>query len=149
MHCIIILWVIIFPFIPGRFSFISNATHFFIHSLKRFILKKNAYGLLVFFNRVPYMQLSHIITGVNIIGRKVSVASVNGAGGCLGVFWGCSEITAGPQRKFLGSKEHLNWLKIKWMEVHILSVKAKSQAGNMWVKYIKTIWKGQSRKIFR
>ena len=42
--------------------------------------KKNAYVLLVFFNRVPYMQLSHMIAGVNIIDRKVSVASINGAG---------------------------------------------------------------------
>ena len=29
----------------------------------------------------------------------------------LGV-WGCSEIPAGPPRKFSGSKEHLNWIKI-------------------------------------
>ena len=65
--------------------FNSNATNFFIHSSNRFILKKNAYGLLVFFNRVPYMQLSHMITGVNIIGRKVSVASINGAGVSGGV----------------------------------------------------------------
>ena len=48
--------------------------------LNRFVLKKNAYGLLVSFNRVPYMQLSHMIPGVNIISRKVIVASVNGAG---------------------------------------------------------------------
>ena len=27
-------------FIPGRFSFISNTTNFFIHSLNRFVLKK-------------------------------------------------------------------------------------------------------------
>ena len=27
------------------------------------------------------MQLSHMIPGVNIIGRKVSVANINGAGG--------------------------------------------------------------------
>ena len=53
---------------------------FFIHSLNGFVLKKkNAYALLVFINLVPYLQLSHIIPGVNIMGRKVSVASVNGA----------------------------------------------------------------------
>ena len=68
------------------FSLISNATNFFIHPLNRFVLKKkNAYALLVFLNWVPYMQLSHMIPGVNIIGRKVSVASVNGAGGSGGV----------------------------------------------------------------
>ena len=71
----------IFPFILGCFSFISNATNFFSHSLNRFVLKKNAYELLVFFNQVPYMQLSYMIPGGNIIGRKVSVASINGAGG--------------------------------------------------------------------
>ena len=85
-------------FIPGHFSFISNTTNFFIHSLNRFVLKKNAYGLLVFFSRVPYMQLSHMISGVNIISRKVSVASIR-------------DPLRAPQ-KFLGSKEHLNWLKL-------------------------------------
>ena len=53
------------------------------------------------------MQLSYMIPGVSI-GRKMSVASVNGAGGS----GGCSETPAGPLRKFLGSKEHLNRLKI-------------------------------------
>ena len=46
---------------------------------------KNAYELLVFFNWVPYMQPSHMIPGVNIISRKVSVSSVNGTGGSGGV----------------------------------------------------------------
>ena len=32
--------VIIFPFIPGCFSLISNVTNFFIHSLNRFVFKK-------------------------------------------------------------------------------------------------------------
>ena len=58
-----------------------------------------------------------------------------------------------------GSKEHLDWLKINfkvwknycsrlythkklmWMEVYIHGVKAKSQAGNMWVKGIMTTQK--------
>ena len=74
-----------FPFIPGRLSFLSNATNFFIHSLNRFVLKQNAYGLLVVFNWVCYMPLSLIIPGVNIISKKVSVASINGAGGSEGV----------------------------------------------------------------
>ena len=49
---------------------------------KQVCFEKNAYGLLVFFNWVPCMKQSHKIPEVNIIGRKVSVASVNGAGGC-------------------------------------------------------------------
>ena len=52
------------------FPFISNATNFFIYSLNRFVLKKNAYALLVFFNQVSYMQLSHMIRGVNISAEK-------------------------------------------------------------------------------
>ena len=52
----------------------------------------------------------------------------------------------------MGSKEHLDWLKIDfntakiitvqdynkklmWMEVHIWKVQAKSQAGDIWVKH--------------
>ena len=77
--------VIFLPFIPGCFSFTSNATNFFIHSLNRVALKKNAYALLVFFIWVPYIQLSHMIPGVNIIGRKKSVVSINRAGGPGGV----------------------------------------------------------------
>ena len=65
----------------------------------------------------------------------------------LGVFWGPSGDFRGwsTLRKFLDSKEHLDWLKIDlnaseritapdykhkklWMEVHIYSLKAKSQA---------------------
>ena len=34
-----------------------------------------------------------------------------------------------------------------WIEAHIYSVKAKSQAGNIWVKDIMTTQKGQSHKI--
>ena len=34
-----------------------------------------------------------------------------------------------------------------WLEVHIYSVKAKSQAGIIWVKDIMTTQKGQSRKM--
>ena len=33
-----------------------------------------------------------------------------------------------------------------WMEVQMYSVKAKSQAGNIWVKDIMTTQKGQSQK---
>ena len=45
---------------------------------------------------------------MNIIGRKVSVASVNGAGGSVGFL----RPQRGPYKNFLGSKEHLNWFKI-------------------------------------
>ena len=45
-----------------------------------------------------------MIPEVSIISRKVSIASVNRAGG-LGVLWD-------PQLLFLGSKEYLDWLKI-------------------------------------
>ena len=54
-----------------------------------------------------------MVLGVNIR-RKASVVSVNRAGGS----GGCSETLSrdfrrqSPQRKFLGSKEHLDWLKI-------------------------------------
>ena len=34
--------------------------------------------------------------------------------------WGCSEMPAGPLRKFPGSKEHLNWLKIDLNAVNII-----------------------------
>ena len=34
-----------------------------------------------------------------------------------------------------------------WVEVHIYSVKDRSQAGNIWVKDIMTTQKGQSQKI--
>ena len=85
--------------------------------------------MLVFFNRVPYMQISDMIPGVNII-------------------WDPSRSFKGQStlRKFLGSKEHLDWLNIDLnvaeiitvqnykhtqkpmlMEVHMYSVKAKSQ----------------------
>ena len=71
---------IIFPFIPGCFSLISNGKNFFVHSLNRFVLKKKILMHWWFSS----MQLSHMIPGVNIIGRKVSVASVNEAGGSGG-----------------------------------------------------------------
>ena len=46
-----------------------------------FFLKKDAYALVVFFNQVPYRQISDMIYGVNMTSRKVSVVSVNRAGG--------------------------------------------------------------------
>ena len=46
-----------------------------------FFFKKDAYALVVFFNQVPYRQISDMIYGVNMTSRKVSVVSVNRAGG--------------------------------------------------------------------
>ena len=76
------------------------------------------------------MQLSHMIPGVNIIGRKVSVASINGAGrgergGCRkpGVLKpqqgvkGCC-----PLRTFVGYKYHLDWIKIDLNVAKIITV---------------------------
>ena len=67
-------------------------------SLNRFVFvvfffkKKDAYALVVFFNQVPYRQISGMIYGVNMTSRKVSVVSVNrGRGGG----WRCSETPAG------------------------------------------------------
>ena len=116
------------PFIPGRFSFISNATNFFIHSLNGFVLKKkkNAYALLVFINLAPYMQLSHMIPGVNIIGRKSACSERQR---CWGV-WRCSETPVGPLRKFLGSKEHLSWLKIYLNAAKIITIQDYKPAQN-------------------
>ena len=77
--------VIIFPFIPVRFSFFSNATNFFIHSLNRFFFFFNVYTLLVFFNQAPYMQIPDLNPGLNIIDRKVSIVSINRDGESGGV----------------------------------------------------------------
>ena len=44
----------------------------------------------------------------NIISGKASVASVNRAGES----WAALSLSSGTPRKFLGSKEHLDWLKI-------------------------------------
>ena len=39
--------------------------------------KKMLTSCCFFFNRVPYMQLSHMIPEVNIISRKVRIAGIN------------------------------------------------------------------------
>ena len=36
--------------------------------------------------------------------------------------WGCSETPVGPLRKFLGSKEHLNWLKVDLNAAGIITI---------------------------
>ena len=44
--------------------------------------------------------------------------------------WGCSETPVGPLRKFLGSKEHLNWLKIDLNAAEIITIQDNKQAQN-------------------
>ena len=67
-----------------------------------------------------------MIPRVNIISRKANAASINVAEGT----WGCSEPPRGggefrglvPLRNFLGSKEHLDWLKIDLNMAEIITV---------------------------
>ena len=52
------------------FSFVNNATNFFIHSLNRFVLKKKkkkklAYALLLFFNWMPFYFLVYVNVYLN------------------------------------------------------------------------------------
>ena len=61
-----------------------------------------------------------MILGANIISGKASVASVNRAGGSEFLSRGFRGWS--PQRKFLGSKEHLDWLKIDLNAVEIRTV---------------------------
>ena len=67
-----------FPIFP---SLVMQQISSFIH----YFFKKNAYAQLVFFNQVTYMQILDMISRVNIIGRKVSIASINGPGGSGGI----------------------------------------------------------------
>ena len=71
-----------------------------------------------------------MILGVNIIGGKERVASVNRAGVSgailrpqLGVFFGGGSSV----RKCLGSKEHLDWRKIDFNAVEIITVQDYSK----------------------
>ena len=74
-----------------------------------------------------------MILGVNIICRKASIASVNGAGGGV---WGHSEPPSrgfkgwSSLRKFLGSKEHLDWLKIDLNAAKIITVQDNKDTKN-------------------
>ena len=75
------------------------------------------------------MQISDLMPGVNIIGRKVSIASINWAEGSEG----CSGTPAGDfrgqstLRNLLGSKEHLDWLKIDLNVPEIITVQKSTQ----------------------
>ena len=73
---------------------------------------------------MSYVQLD-MIPGVNIIDKKVRIASVNGAGGgILGVLWESSRGFRGLStlREFLGSKENPHWLKIDLNAAEIITV---------------------------
>ena len=65
-----------------------------------------------------------MIPGVNIVSVKASIASVNG----VVVSGECSESLSrgfrghSPPRTLLGSKEHLDWLKIDLNAVEIIIV---------------------------
>ena len=56
-----------------------------------------------------------MIPGVNLFNRKVSVASINGAGGSRGVL-------RSNMRQYLGSKEHQNLLKIDLNAIKIITI---------------------------
>ena len=65
-----------------------------------------------------------MIQGVNIISRKAGIASVNGAEGSGGH---CEPLSNGfrghnPLWKFLGYKEHLDWLKMDLNVAEIITV---------------------------
>ena len=64
-----------------------------------------------------------VIPGVNIISGKASVASIIEAGGG-GALSPSAEVLGGraPLRKFLGSKEHLKWLKIDLNAAKVITV---------------------------
>ena len=68
---------------------------------------------------------------VNIIGGTVSVATLNGAGG-LGVFWDRNWGFSGQStiRKFLSSKEHLDWHKTDLNVAEIITVQDYKQKKN-------------------
>ena len=80
--------------------------------------------MLVFFNWVPICKYQLVEN--YIIGGKVNVASLNVAGGTGGFlrtppsggFRGRSAL-----RKFLGSKEHLDWFKIDFNAAEINTVR--------------------------
>ena len=66
-----------------------------------------------------------MIPGVNIISSKASVATVNRAAGSGGGV--CKPFSGSFRgralvRKFLGSKEHLDWLKIDLNAAEIITV---------------------------
>ena len=82
-----------------------------------------------------------MIPEVNIISRKVSIASVNRAGGSGGALR--------PSAVFLGSKEYLDWLKIDLNAAKIimyLSVTIHSKSSPIFTQKVAATLLKSSRK---
>ena len=64
-----------------------------------------------------------MIPGMNKINGKVSVAGIYRTGG-FGIFWDPGQGFRGQRalRKFLGSKEHLDWLKTDLNAAKIITI---------------------------
>ena len=117
---------IIFSFIPGRFFFISNATNFLIHSLNRSVFLKKCLWVAGFLQSdALYATITHNLRSE--YNRQKSECSKHQQR--WGV-WGCSETPPGPLRKFLGSKEYLNWLKIDLNAAKIITIQDYKHAQN-------------------
>ena len=67
-----------------------------------------------------------MIPGMNIIGRKNGCSKRQWSWGV----WRCSETPVGLLRKFLGCKEHLNWLKIDFNAAEIITIQDYKHAQN-------------------
>ena len=65
-----------------------------------------------------------MIPAEDIIGGKASIATINGADGSGGPLIPSVEVLVGetPVRKFLGSKEHRNWLKMDLHAAKLITV---------------------------
>ena len=94
------------------------------------------------------MQISDMILGVNIIDKKVRVVSVNGVED-LGVFWDPTREFRGriTLRKFLGSKEHLDWLKIDYNAAKITTVQDYNKKNWFEGKYTYTVLKLRVKQV--
>ena len=65
-----------------------------------------------------------MIPAEDIIGGKASIATINGADGSGGPLIPSVEVLVGetPAWKYLGSKEHRNWLKMDLHEAKLITV---------------------------
>ena len=110
---------VIFRFIFGRFSFVSNVTNFFIHFLNRSVFfKKKCLSV------AGFLQLDVLYANIRHGPRseynqwKSERSDCQRRWGVTGVFWDHREGRGGgvrvrsALRKFLDSKEDLDWLEI-------------------------------------
>ena len=69
-------------------------------------------------------QMTDMISAVNIVTGKASIVSVDRAGGSMGHSELLSEDSRGWSllRKFLGCREHIDWLKINLNIAKIVTV---------------------------